>query len=50
MQVLEACAASGGGKEVLAHAVKTSSGGVPIFLAAEEETRNVQVHVIQKTA
>src|SRR5258708_28079877 len=38
MQALEACAASEGGKEALAHAVKISSGGTPIFLVAEEET------------
>ena len=38
MQALEACAASDGGKEVLAHAVKISTGGTPIFLVAEEET------------
>jgi uncharacterized protein (TIGR02118 family) len=38
VQALEACAASGQGKEVLAHAVKISSGGAPIFLVAEEET------------
>jgi hypothetical protein len=38
MQALEACAASEGGKETLAHAVKISSGGPPIFLVAEEET------------
>ena len=38
MQALEACAASDGGKEVLAHAVKISSGGPPVFLVAEEET------------
>ena len=38
MQALEACAASGGGKEVLAHGVKISSGGSPIFSVAEEET------------
>jgi uncharacterized protein (TIGR02118 family) len=37
MQALEACAASEGGKEVLAHAVKISSGGPPMFLVAEEE-------------
>jgi hypothetical protein len=30
--------ASEGGKEALAHAVKISSGGPPIFLVAEEET------------
>jgi hypothetical protein len=38
MQALEECAASQGGQEVLAHAVKISSGGAPIFLIAEEET------------
>src|ERR1700741_76471 len=38
MQVLEACASSEGGKEALAHAVKISTGGAPIFLVAEEET------------
>ena len=38
MQALEACAASEGGKEALAHAEKFSSGGLPIFLVAEEET------------
>jgi uncharacterized protein (TIGR02118 family) len=38
MKALEACAASDGGKEALAHAVKISTGGPPIFLIAEEET------------
>jgi uncharacterized protein (TIGR02118 family) len=38
MKTLEACAASEGGNEVLAHAVKFSSGGTPLFLIAEEET------------
>lgn len=38
MQALEECAASEGGKEALAHAVKISSGEAPIFLVAEEET------------
>jgi len=38
MQALEACAASESCKEALAHAVKISSGGAPIFLVAEEET------------
>jgi uncharacterized protein (TIGR02118 family) len=38
MQALEACAASDGGKEALAHAVKISTGGAPIFLVAEEES------------
>jgi uncharacterized protein (TIGR02118 family) len=38
MADLEACAASDGGKQALAHAVKISSGGPPVFLVAEEET------------
>jgi uncharacterized protein (TIGR02118 family) len=38
MKALEACAASDDGKEALAHAVKISTGGPPIFLIAEEET------------
>ncbi len=38
IDALEACAVSEGGKETLAHAVKISSGGPPIFLIAEEET------------
>ena len=38
MQALEACAASEGGKETLANAVKISTGGMPIFLMAEAET------------
>ena len=38
IEALEACAASEGGKETLAHAVKISTGGEPIFLVAGEET------------
>ena len=38
MQALKECAGSDGGKEALAHAVKISTGGQPIFLVAEEET------------
>ena len=38
MQALEACAASQGGKDVLANAVAISSGGPPIVLIAEEHT------------
>ncbi len=38
MEALQACAASDGGKETLAHAVSISSGGSPVFLVAEEET------------
>jgi len=37
IEALEACAASEGGKETLANAVKISTGGEPIFLVAEEE-------------
>jgi len=35
---LEACAATPGAQEALAHAVKISTGGSPLFLIAEEET------------
>ena len=38
MQALEACAASEGCKQTLANAVSISSGGMPIFLIAEEQT------------
>jgi uncharacterized protein (TIGR02118 family) len=38
MQALEACAASEGGRETLANAVKISTGGTPILLVADEET------------
>ena len=38
MDALQACAASEGGKQTIAHAVSISSGGVPTFLVAEEET------------
>ena len=38
MQALEACAASVGGKQTLAHAVSISSGGPPIFLIGGEQT------------
>jgi len=38
MQVLEECAASAGGKETLANAVKISSGGPPVIMIAAEES------------
>lgn len=38
MEALQACAASEGGKQTLAHAASISTGGAPIFLIAEEET------------
>jgi hypothetical protein len=34
-EALKACAASEGGKETLAHAVRISTGSAPIFLIAE---------------
>jgi len=40
MQVLQACASSAGGKQVLANAAKISTGGSPVVLVAEEETFN----------
>jgi uncharacterized protein (TIGR02118 family) len=38
MEALQQCAASAGGKETLAHAVKISSGGPPVIMIAEEDT------------
>jgi hypothetical protein len=38
LQTLRACAQSDGGRETLAHAVKISSGGAPLFFVAEETT------------
>jgi len=38
MAALEACAASEGGRETVAHAVQISSGGAPLFLISESET------------
>ncbi len=38
MDALQACAASDGGKQTLAHAVQISSGGPPVFMIAEEES------------
>src|SRR5216683_7487835 len=38
MDALNACAASEGGKETLAHAAAISSGGPPVILVAEDET------------
>jgi uncharacterized protein (TIGR02118 family) len=38
MEALQACAASAGGQEALAHAAKISSGGPPVVLVAEEQT------------
>lgn len=40
MQILQACAASEGGQQVMANAVAISSGGPPVVLVAEEETFN----------
>jgi uncharacterized protein (TIGR02118 family) len=38
LAALQACAASEGGKETLAHAAKISTGGAPVLLIAEEQT------------
>jgi uncharacterized protein (TIGR02118 family) len=38
MDALNACAASQGGQETLAHAGAISSGGPPVVLVAEEQT------------
>jgi hypothetical protein len=38
LEALQACAQSAGGKETVAHAVKISVGGAPIFLVAKEQT------------
>lgn len=38
MDALNACAASPGGQETLAHAGAISSGGPPVVLVAEEQT------------
>ena len=38
MEALQACAASAGGKEALAHAAKISTGGPPVVLVAEEQS------------
>src|SRR5947208_10953730 len=38
LEALQACAASAGGKETLAHAAKISSGGPPVVLIAEDQT------------
>jgi len=40
MEALQACAASEGGKETIAHAGKISSGGPPVMMIAEEESFN----------
>jgi len=41
MEALQACAASSGGQETLAHAAQISSGGAPVMLIAEEITVNL---------
>jgi hypothetical protein len=41
LKALEACAASDGGKQTIAHAVSISSGGAPTILVAEEETLGI---------
>lgn len=39
MEALQAAAASASAQRAVAHAVSISSGGKPVFLVAEEETR-----------
>jgi uncharacterized protein (TIGR02118 family) len=38
LEALQACAASAGGKETVAHAARISSGGPPVMVIAEEQT------------
>jgi len=40
MEALQAAAASPSAQKAVAHAVSISSGGKPIFLVAEEDTKN----------
>ena len=40
MEALQAAAASPSAQKAVAHAISISSGGKPIFLVAEEDTRN----------
>lgn len=40
MEILQAAAASASAQKAIAHAVSISSGGKPVFLVAEEETKN----------
>lgn len=39
MQALQSAAASSSAQKAVAHAVSISTGGAPVFLVAEEETR-----------
>ena len=38
MESLQACVASDGGRETVAHAISISTGGPPIIMIAEEQT------------
>ena len=40
METLQAAAASSSAQQAVAHAISISRGGKPIFLVAEEETKN----------
>jgi hypothetical protein len=40
MEALQVAAASSGAQRTVAHAVSISSGGKPVVLIAEEETKN----------
>jgi hypothetical protein len=39
MEALQAAATSASAQKAVAHAISISSGGKPVFLVAEEETR-----------
>ena len=40
LAVLQAAAGSSSAQQAVAHAISISSGGTPVFLVAEEETKN----------
>ena len=40
LDALKACISSEGAQKTVAHAVSISTGGTPVFLIAEEETRS----------
>jgi len=40
LETLQACASSASAQDAVAHAVSISTGGMPLFLIAEEETTN----------
>src|SRR3989440_11123663 len=50
LEALQACAASAGGKETLAHAAKISPGGAPAVLIAEEQVFTFLGHLRRFTS